>query len=120
MDEAEALVAKLLAWEDSGQGLAGAAALVADNPDAGGRLRGERRRTSRTSFLAGPSDHRDCCSMRELGARDAPAILDAFDQGLSLLSYVGHGGRGGVGERERLELLGRGVAPGPVAGSRCC
>ena len=47
VEEAERLVAKLLAWEDSGQGLSGAAALVADNPDLGGRLRGGRARHRR-------------------------------------------------------------------------
>ena len=35
-EQAQALVAKLLTWEDSGQGLSGQAALVADNPDLAG------------------------------------------------------------------------------------
>ena len=56
--QAETMVAKILAWEDSGQGLDGAAALVADNPDAAGDFEAEGADIE-TLLPAGPSDHRD-------------------------------------------------------------
>jgi hypothetical protein len=87
--QAEALVAKLLAWEDSGQGLSGTTVLVADKPDAGGDFEADVADV-RASFLSG----RAATTLRvgELGAATRGAILDAFDEGASLMSYVGHGG----------------------------
>jgi hypothetical protein len=89
VEEAQALVDKLIAWEDSGQGLAGAAALVADNPDLAGPFDADIDDIAR-SFLEG----REVSNLKlsELGAQMRPAILDAMNSGLSLLSYVGHGG----------------------------
>jgi hypothetical protein len=88
-EEAQALVAKLLAWEDSGQGLGGGAAIVADNPDAGGDFEANARDIAE-SFLAGRGP--SLLFLGALGAQARPAIRDALDGGLSLLSYVGHGG----------------------------
>jgi hypothetical protein len=87
--QAEALVAKLVAWEESGQGLAGAAALVADNPDLAGDFEADVE-DIRASYLAG----RDAqvLKLSELGAQTRPAILGALNSGLSHLNYVGHGG----------------------------
>ena len=89
--QAETMVAKLLAWEDSGQGLDGAAALVADNPDGAGDFEAKAQDIER-SFLQGRTTTE--IFLREVGNRDAARarILDAFNQGLSLVSYVGHGG----------------------------
>jgi hypothetical protein len=87
--QAEALVHKLVAWEESGQGLAGPAALVADNPDLGGDFEADAR-DIRRSFLA----DRDArlLLVSQLGAATRPAIQQALDGGLGYLSYVGHGG----------------------------
>ena len=52
VEEAQTLVEKLIAWEDSGQGLSGAAALVADNPDLAGDFEANARDIAQ-SFLAG-------------------------------------------------------------------
>ena len=52
VEEAQRLVAKLMAWEDSGQGFSGAAALVADNPDLGGDFEADVRDIA-GSFLTG-------------------------------------------------------------------
>ena len=87
--EAETLVAKLLVWEDSGQCLAGPAVLVADNPDEAGDFEADVEDV-RASFLA--SRPTQVLKLRELGASTRPAILDAFNAGASLASYVGHGG----------------------------
>ena len=83
------LVEKLIAWEDSGQGLSGAAALVADNPDLAGDFDANIDDIGR-SFLQGRAV--STLKLSELGAQTRPAIQDALNSGLSLLSYVGHGG----------------------------
>jgi Peptidase family C25/SdrD B-like domain/Periplasmic copper-binding protein (NosD) len=87
--EADSLVQKLLAWEDSGQGLSGAALLVADNPDLGGDFETDVQEIAQ-SFLAARNPQ--VLRLSQLGAQTRPAILDAMNSGLSLLSYVGHGG----------------------------
>ncbi len=87
--QAEALVAKLLAWEDSGQGLAGPAALVADNPDVAGDFEADVRDIAQ-SYLTGRNP--ELLLLSELGSATRPRILDALNSGLSFLSYVGHGG----------------------------
>jgi hypothetical protein len=89
LDQAQALVGKVLDWEISGQGLGGTAVLVADNPDAAGDFEGDVD-DIRTSFLAGRNT--TTIKLSELGDATRPAILDAFDQGASFMSYVGHGG----------------------------
>ena len=53
LDEARLLVAKLIAWEDSGQGLSGRAAIVADNSDAAGDFEANARDIAET-FLGRP------------------------------------------------------------------
>jgi hypothetical protein len=87
--EAEALVSKLLAWEDSGQDLAGQAVLVADTPDGAGDFEADVE-DIRASFLSARST--TTLKVSELGGATRPAILDSFDEGASLMSYVGHGG----------------------------
>jgi hypothetical protein len=89
VEEAHKLVEKLLAWEDSGPGLTGAAALVADNSDLAGDFEADVRDIA-TSFLAERNPQQ--LLLRELGAGTRPAIQDALNSGLSFLSYVGHGG----------------------------
>jgi len=87
--QAETLVGKLLAWEDSGQNLGGQAVLVADNPDQGGEFERDVE-DIRTSLLAARPT--TTLKLRELGAETRAAIRGAFDEGASLMSYVGHGG----------------------------
>jgi hypothetical protein len=88
-EQAQRLVSKLLAWEDSGPGLGGNAVLVADNPDMAGDFEADVE-DIRASFLAGRSP--TTLKVAELGISTRPAILEAFDEGASLMSYVGHGG----------------------------
>jgi hypothetical protein len=87
--QAEALVQKLADWEDSGQGLDGPAALVADNADIGGDFEADVD-DIRQSFLAARDTQ--VLKLSQLGAGTRPAIRAALDGGLSFLSYVGHGG----------------------------
>jgi hypothetical protein len=88
VEQAEALVAKLMAWEDSGQGLSGPAALVADNPDLAGDFEADVRDVA-LSFL--PGRHR-LLLLSELAGEMRSRIQDAMNGGLSHLNYVGHGG----------------------------
>jgi hypothetical protein len=62
---------------------------VADNPDAAGDFEADIRDVAE-SFL-GTREVR-IAHVRELGAATRGALLDAFNGGLSLASYVGHGG----------------------------
>jgi hypothetical protein len=87
--EANSLVQKLLAWEDSGQGLSGANLLVADNPDLAGDFDADIDNIAQ-SFLQGREVRE--LKLSELGGGMRPAILDAFNSGQSLVGYVGHGG----------------------------
>ncbi len=89
VEQAQALVAKLLAWEDSGQGLDGAAALVADNPDGAGDFDADVDDIHASYFA---SRETRLLKLSELGPDLRPSILDAFNSGLSYLGYVGHGG----------------------------
>jgi hypothetical protein len=88
-EQAQALVWKVLSWEQTGQDLSGKAVLVADTPDAGGDFEWDVE-DIRASFLSG----RETTTLKvsELGSGARAAILGAFDEGASLVSYVGHGG----------------------------
>jgi len=89
LEEAQALVQKVLAWEEGAQSLSGKAILVADNPDIAGDFEADIA-DIRASFLGG----RDTQSilLSRYGANTRSEVLGALDQGASLLSYVGHGG----------------------------
>jgi hypothetical protein len=87
LEEARALVQKVLDWE--GQDLEGTAILVADNPDKAGDFEADVL-DIRTSFLGNRPTQ--TLFLRELGANTRPEILSSFDEGASLMSYVGHGG----------------------------
>jgi hypothetical protein len=88
-EQAQALVQKVLAWEDSGQGLGGRAVLVADNPDEAGDFEADVQDIA-TSYLSDRPTETIFLSREGAGTR--AKILDAFDAGSSLISYVGHGG----------------------------
>jgi len=88
-DEAQLLVAKLIAWETAGFSLDGKAVLVSDNPDTAGDFDSDAQEIA-TTLLA----NRETLQIRlsELGkTATRNAIFSAFDHGASLLSYIGHG-----------------------------
>ena len=91
VEQAQAMVTKILDWEALGHGIDGKVALVADNSDPAGDFEANVRDIE-TSFLAG----RETTSilLGQLSGRDEARtrIFEAFDEGLSLISYVGHGG----------------------------
>jgi hypothetical protein len=88
VEDAQRLVGKLLAWEESGQGLSGEAVLVADDPDGGDDFEANAEDIA-GSFLPGRSR---LLKVRELGASTRSEIAAALDSGLGYLDYVGHGG----------------------------
>jgi hypothetical protein len=89
--EAEAAVQKILDFETSGFSLAGNATLVADNPDTAGDF--EANQDEIAALL--PSRSVEKLYLARLGATATKAaVRSAFDAGLSLMSYVGHGSSG--------------------------
>jgi hypothetical protein len=83
------MVHKILAFEDFGQNLDTNAVLVADNPDAAGDFEADVEDV-RASFLATRPTR--VLRLSELGPDTRSAVKSAFDDGASLVSYVGHGG----------------------------
>jgi hypothetical protein len=86
--EAQRLVEKVLAFENGGGRIDGPAVLVADNADAGGNFEREA-----DEIASGPLQGRDVRKIyySQQGANTRAAIKQAFDDGASLMSYVGHG-----------------------------
>jgi hypothetical protein len=79
VEQSEILIGKLLAWEDSGQGLDGRVALVADDPDAAGDFEADAEEI-RARLLS--DRETTVLKVGELGAATRPAIQEALDSGL--------------------------------------
>jgi hypothetical protein len=89
-DEVRKMVKKILAYENSGGDSAGPAVLVADNSDAAGDFEADAEELA-GSFLNSSSPRK--IYLGRLGAEATrQAIVEAFDEGASLMSYLGHGG----------------------------
>jgi hypothetical protein len=88
-EEVSAMIDKFLSFENAGLDLDGAAVLVSDNPDSAGSFDAEADEIAAT-LLASRQPGR--ISLARLG-RDATraAVLDAFGQEPSLISFLGHG-----------------------------
>ena len=80
---------EVLAWEDGGGDLGGTAVLVADNPDLAGDFEADVLDIQASFLSARPTK---TLFLRQLGGNTRPEILASFDEGASLMSYVGHGG----------------------------
>jgi hypothetical protein len=89
IDEARALVEKMLTYEESPREIGGPVVLVADNPDQGGDFEADSDEIA--SMLVDREIEKVYLS--QLGsAGTRTAITSAFDRGASLMNYVGHGG----------------------------
>jgi hypothetical protein len=89
-EELRSMVNKIIAWEVSGQDLHGRAVIVADNPDEGGDFVVDAEDLA-TTVLS--TQELKKIYLDELGAsRTRSEILHAFDEGSSLMNYIGHGG----------------------------
>ena len=90
LEEAEEMVAKILAYERGDATLRGPVVLIADNADSAGNFEGDAN-TLTTGVLA--SRPTETIALSELGtAATREAILQSFDDGPSIVSYIGHGG----------------------------
>ena len=88
VDEAQRLVEKILSYENGGGRLDGPAVLVADNADAAGNFERDADEIA-SGVLEGRKVRKIYYSQQ--GANTRASIKEAFDEGASLLSYVGHG-----------------------------
>ena len=116
VEEAASLIGKILAWEESGQGLSGKAALVADNPDEAGDFEADVE-DIRASFLG----DRETTVLKVGAARGGHAGGDpgGVRRGAGPSELRGPRGLGGVGVGERVEQLGRPESSGADRASRC-
>ena len=87
--ELRAMVSKILAYEQGEAGLDGLLVLATDNSDRAGDFVGNADEIAR-GVLAGRPVRR--LHLNELGSSMRGEILKAFDEGASLVSYIGHGG----------------------------
>ena len=89
VDEVRAMVEKILVYERGGASLGTTIALVTDNPDRAGDFDADAEELAET-VLAGKAPRH--ISLEELGTAAArQAVLDTFDNGASVVSYIGHG-----------------------------
>jgi peptidase C25-like protein len=88
LQEAQVLVQKLVDFENAGISWNGPQVLVADNPDVAGNFEADADEIAAT-LLAEKTVEK--IYIGQLGAASRPTILDAFNRGASLMSYLGHG-----------------------------
>jgi hypothetical protein len=90
VEELQRMVEKIVAFETSGQTFGGRAVLVSDNPDRAGDFV-EDAETLATKILSLKDPERIYLS--QLGTAETRSrIQQAFDDGASLMNYIGHGG----------------------------
>jgi hypothetical protein len=90
VEELETMVAKIVAWESSGHTVQGRTILVADNPDRGGDFVAAAENLATTVLNRRELDRIYLSELGTTVTRDR--IRQAFDEGASLASYIGHGG----------------------------
>ena len=90
LDEARVMVEKILAYESEGLGLDGRAVLIADQSDAAGDFEGHADELAATLLHAQDVSKIYLAELGTTATHDA--ILQAFDEGSSLMSFIGHGG----------------------------
>ena len=90
VEQVRVMVDKILAYETGGASLGATIALVTDNPDVGGDFDANAQELAATVLASKTPRH---ISLEELGtAATRQAILQTFDEGASVVSYIGHGG----------------------------
>ena len=90
VDEARTMVEKIVAYETGDVTLEGTAVLVADNADRAGNFEADAEEIA-SGLLSSRKVKKIYLSQLSRAATRS-AVLDAFDEGASLVSYLGHGG----------------------------
>ena len=117
VDEARVMVEKIVAYETGEASLAAPAVLIADNADKAGNFEADADELA-TTVLA--SKHPEKIYLSQLGrAATRSAIVDAFDRGASLMSYIGHGGIV-IWASENVLTSGMSTPSSLRRNSRCC
>jgi hypothetical protein len=89
VEELERMVSKIVSWETSGRSFEGRAVLVADNPDEAGDFVADAEELAGTVLS---TQNLKRIYLSALGASATRGeIQRAFDDGASLMSYIGHG-----------------------------
>jgi hypothetical protein len=89
LEELEKMVAGILAWETAGYSFGGRTVLVADNPDQAGDFVADAEHLAKT-VLNGQELKK--IYLNQLGtAATRREIQQAFNEGSSLMNYIGHG-----------------------------
>jgi hypothetical protein len=84
------MVSKIVLFETSGKTFGGRAVLVSDNPDRAGDFVADAEALASTALS---SKELERIYLSQLGpAATRNQILQAFDEGASLVNYIGHGG----------------------------
>jgi len=90
VEEVEAMVSKILAYETGTEDPEAPIVLVTDDPDSGGDFDWNAEDLAGTVLLGLDVD---AIQLSKLGVpATRSAILNAFDEGTSIMSYIGHGG----------------------------
>ncbi|HEY7697330.1 MAG TPA: C25 family cysteine peptidase, partial [Vicinamibacteria bacterium] len=89
-DEVRIVVSKIVAYETATRGLEGPVVLVTDNPDSAGDFDADAREIA--TYVPRDRDVRFVSLSQEGVAATRASIQSAFDEGASIMSYLGHGG----------------------------
>jgi hypothetical protein len=90
VEEARAMVEKILAYETGAGILDGPAVLVADDADEGGNFEADAESIAASLLSSREVEKIYLSRLGTLAARNA--VMGSFDDGASLMSYLGHGG----------------------------
>jgi hypothetical protein len=89
-EQARLLAGKIVAYEATALGLEGRVVLVADNPDSAGNFDADAREIA--TYVPRDRNVRLVSLSQEGVPETRVSIRSAFDEGASVLSYLGHGG----------------------------
>jgi hypothetical protein len=90
VEELQRVVDKIVLWETSEYSLQGRVVLVTDDPDDAGDFVTNAESLAATTLESKELHKIYLSTLGTAGTRDA--IREAFDEGASLMSYIGHGG----------------------------
>jgi hypothetical protein len=89
-EQVRIVVSKIVAYETATRGLEGPVVLVTDNPDSAGNFDDDAREIA--TYVPRDRDVRFVSLSEEGVAATRASIQNAFNDGASVMSYLGHGG----------------------------